>query len=114
MAFLAPTAFAMADITMIKDTKSRPIRGNAPYASGGYSNRRSPAIHKLLTRIDYRRISPAAPKISSYIEDKSFYRISTRMANKGNTFWDVNFKRAASSKTFEYYGLNIYCARDIK
>ncbi|BAF73177.1 DUF1566 domain-containing protein [Sulfurovum sp. NBC37-1] len=132
MTLLALSAFASAEITMIKDPKTNLMWEDTPHVRetkitqprakeycselqlGGYSDWRLPTIHELLTIVDYNRVSPAIPKAFSYIEDESFYWTSTRVADEDDAFWGVNFKRGASSKASEYYDRYVRCVRDIK
>ncbi len=129
---LTLSAFAMAEITMIRDTSTglmwedtphvRETKITQPHAKeycselrlGGFEDWRLPTIHELLTIVDYRRISPAILKAFSYVEDESFYWTKTHVADEDDAFWGVNFKRGASSKASEYYDRYVRCVRDDK
>ncbi len=129
---LTLSAFAMAEITMIRDTSTGLMWEDTPHVRetkitqprakeycselrlGGFEDWRLPTIHELLTIVDYRRISPAILKAFSYVEDESFYWTKTHVADEDDAFWGVNFKRGASSKASEYYDRYVRCVRDDK
>lgn len=126
------SAFASAEITMIKDTRTNLMWEDTPHVRetkttqsrakeycselklGGFEDWRPPTIHELLTIVDYNRVSPAILKAFSYTEDESFYWTKTHVADENDAFWGVNFKRGASSKASEYYERYVRCVRDLK
>ena len=129
---LALSAFAMAEITMIKDARTNLMWEDTPHVRetkitqprakeycselklGGFEDWRLPTIQELLTIVDYRRVSPAILKAFSYTEEESFYWTKTHVADEDDAFWGVNFKRGASSKASEYYDRYVRCVRDVK